>query len=115
VIGDDRFVQGLFAPEERATVDDAFVVRPPRTLRALVDRGARIAAGNRELQHAGLAGQVPTPGRSLRALLRQVAPRPRLWGPFVVYAVVQLRTGALAGRRLRDADDAWTRDETSRV
>ena len=115
VIGDDRFVQGLFAPEERATVDDAFVVRPPRTLRALVDRGARIAAGNRELQHAGLAGQVPTPGGSLRALLRQVAPRPRLWGPFVVYAVVQLRTGALAGRRLRHADDVWTRDETSRV
>jgi len=115
VIGDDRFVQGLFAPEERATVGAEFVVRPPRTLRALVARGARIAAGNRELQRAGLAGQAPTRGGSFRELLGQVAVRPGLWGPFLVYAGVQLRTGTLAERRLRAADDAWTRDETSRV
>jgi len=115
VIGDDRFVQGLFAPEERATVDAEFVVRPPRTLRALVARGARIAAGNRELQRTGLAGEAPTRGGSFRELLGQVAPRPGLWGPFLVYAGVQLRTGALAERRLRAADDAWTRDETSRA
>ena len=115
VIGDDRFVQGLFAPEERATVDAEFVVRPPRTLRALLARGARIAAGNRELQRVGLAGHAPTRGGSARELLAVVAPRPALWAPFLVYAAVQLRTGALAERRLRAADASWTRDETSRA
>ena len=49
VIGDDRFVQGQFAPAERATVDEAgCVVRPPRTVAALLARGARNPAGTRE-------------------------------------------------------------------
>lgn len=115
VIGDDRFVQGLFAPTERVTVDEAeFVVRPPRTIGALLARGARIAAGNRELQRAGLAGHAPTRGSSLRELVRAVAPRPGLWGPFLVYVAVQLRTATLADRKLRVADGVWDRDETSR-
>lgn len=115
VIGDDRFVQGLFGPAERATVDDAeFVVRPPRTLRALLARGARIAAGNRQLQRAGLAGHAPTRGASLGELVGTVARRPALWGPFLIYVGVQLRTAALADRKLRIADEVWDRDETSR-
>lgn len=115
VIGDDRFVQGLFTPAERATVEEAeFVVRPPRTVGALIARGARIAAGNRELQRAGLAGHAPTRAASLRELVRRVAPRPGLWGAFLVYVAVQLRTAALAERKLRVADGVWDRDETSR-
>ncbi|WP_191283742.1 glycosyltransferase [Pseudolysinimonas yzui] len=115
VIGDDRFVQGLFGHAERATVDDAeFVVRPPRTLRALLARGARIAAGNRQLQRAGLAGHAPTRGASLGELVGTVARRPALWGPFLIYVGVQLRTAALADRKLRISDEVWDRDETSR-
>jgi glycosyltransferase involved in cell wall biosynthesis len=115
VVGDDRFVQGQFTPAERATVDEAeFVVRPPRTVAALLVRGARIAAGNRELQRLGLAGHAPTRGTSFRELLATVAPRPGLWGPFVVYVVIQLRTAALADRKLRADDRVWDRDETSR-
>lgn len=115
VIGDDRFVQGLFTPSERVTVEEAeFVVRLPRTLRALLARGARIAAGNRELQRAGLAGHAPTRGSSLRELVAVVVRRPRLWGAFVIYVAVQLRTAALAERKLRVADGVWNRDETSR-
>jgi glycosyltransferase involved in cell wall biosynthesis len=115
VIGDDRFVQGRFAPAERATVDGAeFVVRPPRTIGALLARGARIAAGNRELQRTGLAGHAPTRGSSLRELVGAVAPRPGLWGPFLIYLAVQLRTAALADRKLRADDRVWDRDETSR-
>jgi glycosyltransferase involved in cell wall biosynthesis len=115
VIGDDRFVQGLFGPAERVTVDDAeFIVRPPRTLGALLSRGARIAAGNRELQRVGLAGHAPSRGASLRELVGAVAPRPSLWGPFLVYIGVQVRTAALAERKLRVADEVWDRDETSR-
>jgi hypothetical protein len=115
VIGDDRYVQGLFAPAERVTTEGEFTVRPPRTVGALLARGARIAAGNRELQRAGLEGDAPTRGGSLRALLGTVAPRPGLWGPFLVYAAIQLRTGALAERKLRTAAGVWDRDETSRA
>ena len=117
VIGDDRFVQGLFAPSERATlVDHAFTVHPPRTLRALVARGSRIAAGNQQLRAAGLAGSAPTAAASFRQLVSRVLPRPELWGAFLVYCVVQLRTGRAAARRLgNEATVAWTRDETSRV
>lgn len=115
VIGDDRFVQGQFTPSERATVDHAeFVVRPPRTVGALLARGARIAAGNRELQRLGLAGHAPTRGASFRELLAAVIPRPGLWGPFVVYVLIQLRTATLADRKLRADDRMWDRDETSR-
>jgi glycosyltransferase involved in cell wall biosynthesis len=115
VIGDDRFVQGRFAPAERATVDEAeFVVRPPRTIGALLARGARIAAGNRQLQRAGLAGHAPTRGASFRELLAAVAVRPNLWASFLVYVAVQVRTAALAVRKLRVADGVWDRDETSR-
>lgn len=115
VIGDDRYVQGRFHPDERATVDAPFTVRPPRTIPALLARGARIAAGNRELERAGLAGFAPTRGASLRELLGVVVKRPGLWGPFLVYAGVQLRTGARAARKLRTAPTAWDRDETSRA
>jgi glycosyltransferase involved in cell wall biosynthesis len=121
VIGDDRFVQGRFAPEERATLrGHAFVVRPPRTLASLVLRGGRIAAGNRQLRESGLAGRVPSDTDSARSLLRRVAPRPALWLPFAVYAGVQLRTRRLARRKLSGATGfsaaaVWDRDETSRT
>ena len=117
VIGDDRFVQGLFAPSERATlVNHSFTVRPPRTLRALIARGGRIAAGNQQLRTLGLAGAVPSAGASLRHLLGRILPRPDLWGPFAVYCLVQLRTRRRAAQRLAtESTVSWTRDETSRV
>lgn len=117
LIGDDRYVQGLFAPAERATlIDQAFAIRPPRTLRALIARGARIAAGNAQLRDAGVAGQVRGVTASFRGLLGRVAPHPALWPAFALYCVVQLRTRALA-RRLLAAEHSpeWTRDETSRT
>jgi len=117
VIGDDRFVQGLFAPSERATlVGHAFTVHPPRTLRALIARGSRIAAGNQQLRAAGLAGSVPSATASFQQLLSRVLPRPDRWGPFVVYCLVQLRTrGRAAARLANEPTVTWTRDETSRV
>jgi glycosyltransferase involved in cell wall biosynthesis len=117
IIGDDRFVQGLFAPHERATLGDhEFTVRPPRTLRALIRRGARIAAGNRQLRAAGLAGHEPARSVSFAQLFRRVAPHPSLWAAFLLYCVVQLRTAHLAEHILATEEQpAWTRDETSRV
>lgn len=116
VIGDDRFVQGLFSSDERVTVAQPFTVRPPRTLDALIRRGARISAGNRQLRDAGLAGHVPSAGGSLGGLVRRVAPRPTLWPAFVVYCGVQLRTRRLAVRKLStEALPSWNRDESSRA
>jgi glycosyltransferase involved in cell wall biosynthesis len=116
VIGDDRFVQGRFAPHERVTLaDHSFTVRPPRTLSALVHRGGRIALGNRQLRDAGLAGDALTATSSFRGLVSRVLRRPRLWPAFVIYCAVQLRTKRLAA--LKDAEPVpiWDRDDSSRV
>jgi glycosyltransferase involved in cell wall biosynthesis len=117
VIGDDRFVQGVFEPAERATLaDHAFTVRPPRTLRALVARGSRIAAGNEQLQVLGLAGAAPSTAASFRELVARIFRRPALWGAFLIYCVVQLLTRRAAATRLASESTVfWTRDETSRV
>lgn len=117
VIGDDRYVQGLFAETERLTLSDHFfTVRPPRTIRALIARGGRIAAGNQQLRNAGLAGSVPSVGSSFRELVGRVVRRPALWPAFALYCVVQLSTRRRATARLGTQDElVWTRDETSRA
>ena len=67
VIADDRFVQQLFAPAERLTIDEEFVVRSPATLRAHIRRATRIAAGNRQLQRrAESASGAGAPGTATR-------------------------------------------------
>ena len=122
VIADDRYIQQLFSLEERATLHDhSFVVRPPRSFRALIRRGSRIAAGNRQLIALGLSTR-PTPEGApleqsgLRSLLPQLPTRPRLWIPFVVYCTAQAATRYLAERTLRTGTPvSWERDETSRV
>lgn len=116
VIGDDRFVQGLFTPSERGTLADrTFTVHPPRTLGALIARGGRIAAGNQQLRSYGLAGSVPSTGTSFRQLTARVIRRPWLWGAFVLYCFVQVRTRQNGAARLAsEAELHWTRDETSR-
>ena len=116
VIGDDRFVQGLFAPHERvALAEHHFTVRPPRTIGALVHRGGRIALGNRQLREAGLAGDAPSVTNSFRELVSRVLRRPLLWPAFVVYCAVQLRTRRLAALKSAEPVPIWDRDESSRV
>lgn len=122
VVADDRYVQQLFSLEERGTVHDHhFVVRPPRTLRALITRGGRIVAGNRELARLGLATR---PAESpdarersgLRSVLNQLPTRPGLWWPFIVYSATQLATRVVAERKIRSGQThRWDRDETSRA
>jgi glycosyltransferase involved in cell wall biosynthesis len=136
VIADDRFVQQLFTPDERLTLDEEFVVRAPATLRAHIRRATRIAAGNRQLarraevaRQAGAHGvpaapasappaltPAPTPSSGYRNLLTRVARRPLLWPSFLVYCVgygVPLVLAALSERR--GHLPGWNRDETSRA
>ncbi|MCP2032068.1 glycosyltransferase involved in cell wall biosynthesis [Okibacterium sp. HSC-33S16] len=132
VIADDRYVQQLFSPAERITVDAEFVVRAPATLRAHIRRATRIAAGNRQLvRRAEVARAAGTrsahlvaaaaPPASSRAtgylnLIGRVAVRPHLWPAFLVYCVGYGIPLLLATRSERRGQlPGWNRDETSRA
>jgi len=117
VIADDLFIQRLFAPEERLTPRDLdFCVDAPATVRALIGRNTRIAAGNRQLAES-FPDLAPPPGSTgARALVGRVWRRPGLWVGFAVYAGVYLTAHRRARRLLaRRAEIAWTRDDTTRV
>lgn len=117
VIADDLFVQRLFAPEERLAVDDLeFTVQAPATLRALIGRNGRIAAGNYQLARERPDLVTGERGTGVARLARRVAPRPGLWVGFVVYSAVYVLAHRRGERMLRrTAPVAWTRDETTRV
>ncbi|WJL94735.1 glycosyltransferase [Microbacterium sp. ET2] len=117
VIADDLFVQRLFAPDERLAVGDLeFTVQAPATLRALVGRNGRIAAGNRQLAQERPDLTTGERGTGVSRLARRVAPRPGLWAGFVVYSVVYLLAQRRGERMLRStAPVQWTRDDTTRV
>lgn len=117
VIADDLFVQRLFAPDERLTPDDlTFTVRAPGSVRALIGRNTRIAAGNRQLAADFPDLAPPTASAGAASLLKRALRRPSLWPGVVVYSYVYLtahrRAKALLGQR---AAIDWTRDETTRT
>ncbi|MFD1715627.1 glycosyltransferase [Amnibacterium flavum] len=117
VIADDRYVQQLFAADERRnTAASTFTVRAPRTFSSLLKRSVRAAAGNRQLVDRGLAGD-PAPARGgPKALLKRVMGKPALWPSFAVYAVGYVVPRVMARRKLSSASAlVWDRDETSRV
>lgn len=116
VIADDLYVQRLFGAEERLTPDDLyFSVQAPATLKALLGRNTRIAAGNLQLAELFPDLTPPSPGTGAGSLVKRVWRRPDLWLGFVVYAAVY----TLARRRARSLLDArrqiaWSRDDTTR-
>ncbi|WP_431801928.1 glycosyltransferase [Microbacterium sp. bgisy203] len=116
VIADDRFVQQLFSPDERLTLEDhAFTVRSARSIRAHLRRSVRIARGNRELA-AELHTAPPARAAGRGSLLLRVGARPWLWPAFLVYCVTWTAPNIIAARTMARGDrQAWNRDETSRV
>lgn len=116
IVADDLYVQRLFPPAERLTPDDLFFeVRAPGTLRALIRRNTRIAAGNRQL--AERYPHLAAPGASAGAasLAKRVWRRPTLWAGFAVYTAVYLTVQLRARRTLaRRGQIGWNRDETTR-
>ena len=116
LIADDRYVQRLFTLEERVTLKDhQFIVEAPRTLKAVVRRGVRIAAGNQQL--AGMLPQersTSAPSKSDR-LRHRVLRQPRLWVPFFVFYIVRAAIQRRAKRMvLRSAQIDWSQDTTTR-
>ncbi|MDQ7878344.1 glycosyltransferase [Microbacterium sp. QXD-8] len=118
VVADDRFVQQLFAPAERAMlVDHSFSVRSAADMRAHLRRSVRIARGNRELPDRMQHEDAARPSAASRGgLARRVAARPGLWVSFAVYCVSWTLPNVLARRDIaRARTRTWNRDDTSRV
>jgi glycosyltransferase involved in cell wall biosynthesis len=118
LIADDRYVQQLFSESERLTLPGhTFTVHSPKTMRALLHRATRAAAGNLQLRTGG-RGQLhsePAAPSSQRNLLRKVLPQPALWPAFAVYCTAYAVPRLLAVRKIRSGrSHVWERDETSR-
>jgi len=115
LVADDLYVQRLFAPEERLTVDASFQVVVPRRLRDLVAVRTRVARGNRELGERavdlGLAPASST-GGTARALVGEIVRRPYRLPAAVVYVAVTLVARSRARRA--GAGAVWERDSSSR-
>lgn len=114
-MNDDLAVSVAFESSERVVVESAsVVVHPPRTLRDLVRRRARVVTGNVQADRSSLRG----PGTRTRArTLGEVARRhPRLAGKVMVFLAVGLIASARASRAVKAGDFAtWERDESSRT
>lgn len=108
VLADDGWVHRSFTGPERVRVPGTrVVVRPARTVRALLHRRIRVRAGNQQLDRLGLAGSEP----SLRlGELRAVRPLDAACFLAVLTAERLLaRWRALAGN-----DTTWSTDPTTR-
>ncbi|SMH27735.1 Glycosyl transferase family 2 [Rathayibacter oskolensis] len=118
IIADDRFVQQLFAPEERLTLPGhVFTVKAPRRMRNQIKRTVRIAIGNAQLSASGLVPDRPAQsGSGMVSLLKRVLRRPALWPAFPIYCYGYLRP-RLEARSIiaRGGVPEWNRDETTRA
>jgi glycosyltransferase involved in cell wall biosynthesis len=112
VIADDGYVYSQFAPDERANPPGAtFTIRAPRHIRAAIRRRIRIAAGNKQLQEAGLTMRVPGP--SWRQVVRRER---RLLPALVVYLSANAIAEIAARRRVRRGmSGSWHQDPTTRT
>jgi len=110
---EDQYVHDLFLPEERACISEhEFVMRPARSLRALVVRRTRELEA--EVKYHGLYGELP--GRaSGPGVVEVLRADPRRAFDLAVVAGVRAAAIWRLRRRRRHGGPAWERDESSRV
>jgi hypothetical protein len=118
-VADDLFANRLFGPAERCLAQDAtFVVRPPRTLRSLLNIRTRAYTGNLEYARAVQSGEVQgtgTNGIRLRSYLPALN-SPRMWPALAVFLTVTATAKVRAHWRHSVArSNRWDRDETART
>lgn len=105
IVADDHHVRVAVPRSSRVVVDGcSSLVRPPRTLRSLVQRRARVVAGNRELGGAG-----SPPGGDLLAALRA---NPRRLVDAPVFVVVAILSRIVARRMNGGQAIPWVRDDS---
>lgn len=114
VIADDGWVDRSFDPDEREILPGATsVVRPARTVRALLRRRVRVRLGNRQLDAAGRP-EHREPFR-LATLAELVADGRVGWRDAAVYVGVVLADRVLTWWRRHDSHVGWGTDVTSRA
>jgi glycosyltransferase involved in cell wall biosynthesis len=114
VISDDGWVHRTFSASERQSVEGArSVVRPARTVRAVIRRRARVRLGNHELDRLGRKAEDQSLGLgSLMALVR----RRQVGVLDALCFLVVLSADKIVARwrRLRGTDKAWSADTSTR-
>jgi glycosyltransferase involved in cell wall biosynthesis len=112
---DDGYIRIQFRPQERATLASVHsTVYPPRTIRQLIATKTRSHYGSFELARQfpeGWKRRGESNNRTLLRLFRQ----PRLWPKLAVYCTATVIAKWRAQQRLRCAEPAWERDESSRA
>lgn len=114
IVNDDGYVQRSFSLAEKKIVTEArALVRPARTVSALVRRRARVRLGNRELDALGLRAEQPPLGLGrLRALVRAGDVTVPDAGCFLVVLVVEKVLARW--RSVRGETATWSADRTTR-
>jgi glycosyltransferase involved in cell wall biosynthesis len=114
VLSDDGWVDRSFTGAERVRVAGArSVVRPARTVRAVVRRRARVRLGNRQLDQLGRPGEEPRLG--LGDLARRVRGGHVPPVDAACFLAVLFADRALTRwRALRNQGPEWSADRTSR-
>jgi len=105
---DDQFANQMFDDHEKAIHSDVFtVVRPPSTIRGLINRKRRSHRGNTDLE-AGRGAAVTSSTAWIGAVRRNL----RLLPDAPVYLVITLWVRALSRRDSRRNDSAWRSDDS---
>jgi glycosyltransferase involved in cell wall biosynthesis len=115
VLADDGWVHRSFTGSERVRVTGArSVVRPARTVRAVVRRRARVRLGNRQLDRLGRPSDEPS--LSIGELRRQVRTgHVRAVDAGCFLAVLFADRALTRWRDLRGRGASWSADSTSRT
>jgi glycosyltransferase involved in cell wall biosynthesis len=118
MVADDLFLDSLFSPTEKISVDSVeVVVAAPWRTSDLIRRLVRVRRGNDAMRRAGREGTVSAHVRDVDRLawLRSVVlPHPSLAPASLVYVLITGLATVLARRKPRLGDD-WARDETTRL
>lgn len=117
MVADDLFLDSLFSPAEKISVDsvEVLVATPWRTS-DLIRRLVRVRRGNAAMREAGREGTVQANVRRadrLAWLRTVVLPHPRLAPAAVVYVMISGLAAALA-RRKPNSGNPWARDNSTR-
>ncbi|WP_158544431.1 glycosyltransferase family 2 protein [Blastococcus sp. TBT05-19] len=106
VVGDDRFVHGLFQARERRAVTPSVKVWPPATLRELIGVRTRVVVGNMTAgARVRQASERPSPYEQVGSLLRD----PLAVSGLPLYLAVTLLVRWRARQRVRRGDLSWSR------
>jgi glycosyltransferase involved in cell wall biosynthesis len=115
IIADDAFARLLFAPHERASVEDAwFLMTPPETLSSLIHINVRRRVGLFEMAELHPEATAREAGVQRSALYRMLLD-PRRWPSLAVYLYAKLACMWIYARKARQGrEKEWNRDDTSR-